>query len=198
MLKWLVLVLVLLPAAGCSVGKETPSLVVHEKSVPDASELGDYGEVPDFKLTSHLGRPITTQDLKGQVWVACFFFTDCKNICPMMTAQLSKLQEDYGKLGLKIVSISVNPEVDSPEKMAEHAERIGADPKTWLFLTGDKQKIIELSVSGFRLPADQDPNSHSNRFVLIDRQGKIRGYYRSDEEEQIRVLHKTVEKLLSS
>ncbi len=169
---------------------------VHDKVAPDATKIDDYGSVPDFRFTSHLGKPLTLADMKGKVWVASFFFTDCKKICPMMTAELSRLQEDYGKAGLKIVSVSVNPETDTPEKMAAHAQDIGADSDIWLFLTGEKQKIIDFSVKGFHLPADQDPNSHSQRFALVDREGRIRGYYRSDDEKEIKSLHEAIQNLL--
>lgn len=170
---------------------------VHEKASPDATKIDDYGSVPEFKFTSHLGKPLTLADMRGKVWVANFFFTDCKKICPMMTAELSRLQEEYGKAGLKIVSISVNPEADTPEKMAAHAKDIGADSSVWLFLTGEKQQVIDFSVNGFHLPADQNPDSHSQRFALVDTEGKIRGYYRSDDEKEMKALDESIQKLLS-
>lgn len=187
-----VLLLITLSLTAC----DRADFKIHNKVVPDATKIDDYGSVPEFKFTSHLGKPLTLSDMRGKVWVANFFFTDCTKICPMMTAELSKLQEEYGKDGLKIVSISVNPETDTPEKMAAHAEQIGADSNVWLFLTGDKQQIIDLSVNGFHLPANQNPDSHSQRFALVDRDGKIRGYYRSDDEKDMKALHESIEKLL--
>jgi protein SCO1/2 len=113
----------------------------------------------------------------------------------MQTAAMAKLQEEFkDKSDLIFVSISVDPERDDPETLSKYAARFKADPRRWLFLTGDKNAIYRLAREGFRLSAaplgskDADGFVHSSRFVLVDRKAQIRGYYESRDTEALRRL----------
>jgi cytochrome oxidase Cu insertion factor (SCO1/SenC/PrrC family) len=121
---------------------------------PEASSgrLPIYGSLPDFALTDQRGRPVRRDDLQGKVWVASFIFTNCPDECPLMTAELAQLQSDLASIpDLRFVSISVDPERDTPALLSQYADRFNADPERWLFLTGDKQAIYRLAREGFRV-----------------------------------------------
>lgn len=157
--------------------------------------LSDLGEVAEFSLTNQNGKTITTADLKGKIWVADFFFTSCQGVCPVMTARMSKLDKTLGDKGLHLLSISVDPATDTPEKLTEYAKNFDAKDN-WQFLTGEKAKIIDLSVKGFRLSLGEDPMSHSQRLVLIDNHSHIRGYYHVDRENEMQLLVEHATQLL--
>ncbi len=161
-------------------------------------------EVPDFALIDRDGSTVTLADLEGVPWIADFIFTRCIAICPRMTWQLKELRaslpEDVG-----VVSISVDPEHDTPEVLAEYAERHGVDAD-WHFLTGDLATIDSLTRESFLLPLDRspdpevmtspDPILHSNRFVLVDSEARIRGYYNAFDAEDLERLASDVKGLL--
>lgn len=157
--------------------------------------LSDLGELPEFSLTNQSGKTITTADLKGKIWVADFFFTSCQGVCPVMTARMSKLDKTLGNKGLNLLSISVDPATDTPENLTEYAKNFDAKDN-WQFLTGEKAKIIDLSVKGFRLSLGEDPMSHSQRLVLIDNRSHIRGYYHVDRENEMQLLVEHAAQLL--
>lgn len=116
--------------------------------------LGYFGTVPDFALIERSGRPITRQDLQGLVWAANFFYTSCPDTCPLQSARMARLQRDFADdREVRLVSISVDPEHDTPDVLQDYAQRFGAAPERWLFLTGDKTAIYRLAQEGFHLSA---------------------------------------------
>jgi protein SCO1/2 len=164
-------------------------------------ELKTFYPIPDFSLTDQMDRTVTLADLKGKVWVTDFIFTNCGGTCPMMTDKMRRLQQ--GLPGeIRMVSITVDPERDTPKALAAYAAEHGATRDRWLFLTGDKQSLYDLCVNGFKLPLDDsggtvaEPIAHSTRFVLVDKQGVIRGYYGATEEEDMNRLAADAKKLL--
>lgn len=135
--------------------------------------LGDYGQVPAFTLVERSGRPVTREDLRGSVWVVNFIYTECKETCPTQSLQLERLQKDFvTSSDLRLVSITVDPEHDTPEVLSRYAERYGADPQRWLFLTGAKRAIYCLATKGFRMsvvdPADPNPPLCGSATALPD------------------------------
>lgn len=147
-----------------------------------------FDSVGEFSLIDSSGRPFTLSDLKGRTSVVDFVFTRCLGVCPTMTAEMRALQDRLPK-GIRLISISVDPENDTPEVLASYGRVHGADPERWLFLTGDRDTIHKLSIESFKLLVDPDGGSaaepivHSTRFVLVDRDAVIRGYYDSTERE---------------
>ncbi|MGB0881457.1 MAG: SCO family protein, partial [Vicingaceae bacterium] len=122
-------------------------------------------------------------DLLGSIYIADFFFVTCPTICPKMTSNMGYIQKKFAdKKDLKFISITVNPEHDSVEVLKEYAQKVHADTKSWSFLTGDKDKIYDLAFNGFFVNAQKDEIApggflHSQLLVLIDRKGRIRGYF---------------------
>ncbi len=157
------------------------------------------GQLPTFELVDQQGAKFGSENLAGSPWVADFIFTRCPGICPRMTELMRGLKARLPP-AVRTVSITVDPEHDTPPVLAEYAERFGA-ASDWVFLTGDRQQIFELSRDGFKLPVDPqaetadgtiEPILHSNRFVLVDAAGRIRGYYDSFDPAEIeRLLDET-------
>jgi len=153
--------------------------------------VGRLGHVPTFSLTDQAGRTVTDRDLRGSLWVASFIFTRCPSACPMLTAKFKALQGQLSSLsGIRYVSISVDPEHDTPEVLAAYARRFGADTTRWSFLTGPLAQIEQTVVKGFKIhigTPQRNANNptlidimHGEHFVLVDREGTIRGYYRAE------------------
>jgi protein SCO1/2 len=155
------------------------------------------GEVPDFALLDARMRDTSLADLRGKVWVADFIFTTCSGPCPDMTRRMAALHRSYQmEDGVRMVSVTVNPEYDSPAVLAAYGESHQADLDRWLFLTGARDAIHALAVQGFKMGSIEDPVFHSTRFVLVDRQARIRGYYEGTDEAALRRLFKDVARLL--
>jgi cytochrome oxidase Cu insertion factor (SCO1/SenC/PrrC family) len=170
-------------------------LVVGIWSLTRSDSLPVFGSVPDFELVERSGRTVTGADFEGRVWVANFIFTSCAGVCPNLSARMAGLREALRDAApdVRSVSVSVDPARDTPAVLREYARRYGADENGWLFLTGEREKLHRLIQDGFRLSvAERSPQedagageliTHSDRFVLVDRRSRIRGYYRVTEPE---------------
>lgn len=168
--------------------------------------LNSYGPVPEFSLTERSGRTTTLADLRGSIWIADFIYTTCQDTCPLQTAEMAKLQQAWkDTAGLKLVSFSVDPEKDTPQVLSRYADRYGADSGRWLFLTGTREDMGRIVQEGFRLSAVSVANEdstesvilHSPRFVLIDKQARIRGYYDSRDQQALQRLKNDVATLIN-
>jgi protein SCO1/2 len=164
------------------------------------------GRVPELSLVNRDGRTVSREDLAGAPWIADFIFTRCPASCPMMTSRMARFNRDLPPdSGVRLVSISVDPEHDTPEALDRYARSYEA-PAHWLFLTGDGEQIYRLSKEGFKLGVDPAPQAsglqtaepilHSTRFVLVDREGRIRGYYDAFDEEAMKRLRRDLGALL--
>jgi protein SCO1/2 len=142
-----------------------------------ARTLPVFGDVPEFALTDQAGRTVTKRDLIGSVWVADFIYTGCATACPALTQRMAQL-----KPAARLVSFSVDPEVDTVERLRAYSERFGADPASWSFLTGPVEDVKRTVSEGFKLSAQKVDADvfHSEKLVLVDAQGKIRGYFDAD------------------
>ncbi|MBX7245912.1 MAG: SCO family protein [Candidatus Sumerlaeaceae bacterium] len=161
-----------------------------------------YGEVPSFSLTNQTSGTTTLADFAGKTWVIDFVFTRCGGQCPFMSARMRELQkwlESAGHADVKLVSVSVDPEYDTPPVLTEYAKKFEADPNRWTFLTGEKKFIYPFIQEGFKLGVDdapakgesspEEPIIHSSRFVLMDSKGRLRGYYDAYDENDRERLH---------
>lgn len=158
------------------------------------SLLPILGEVPEFELTERSGQELDLGELRGHIWVADFIFTYCAGPCPRMTATMARLQKATAHLpDVRLVSFSVDPERDTPEVMSAYADRYGADPSRWFFLTGPMETITHLAVNGFKVGSIEDPILHSTRFILVDETGAIRAYRDSAEPDVVARLVRDIE-----
>lgn len=145
-------------------------------------ELVSYGTVPNFQLVNQNGQSFGSAQLAGKIWIADFVYTTCPGPCPMISSRMSELQKPLERTDVHLVSVSVDPEKDTPEVLRGYAERLHAQPGRWDFLTGPKSTIYDLSRNGFKLAIDDGSAEegipvHSTRMILVDRRGTIRGYY---------------------
>lgn len=160
-----------------------------EKAGATAVELPRLWALPDFSLTERNGQPVTLSSLRGQVWIADFFYTTCPGPCHILTSRFSALQKELaGTSDLRFVSISSDPEKDTPQVLQNYAKRLEASD-AWYFLTGDKAAIYSLANQGFKLSLSEDPSNatepidHSTKLALVDRTGTVRGVYDGMGEE---------------
>jgi protein SCO1/2 len=145
-----------------------------------------YGVIPDFRLMDERGVAKNASSMLGQVSVVDFIFTRCTSSCPHLTARMAELQSrlEHERSGARLVSISVDPENDTPAVLSEYAARAHADPSRWSFLTGDEQEVQRAVVLGFKVSAAKIATGagaydvvHGDWFVVVDRRGRLRGYY---------------------
>jgi protein SCO1/2 len=171
----------------------------------DGVEVADtiYPKIPFFTFRNQDSVIITSKELKGKVWIADFFFTSCPTICPTMTNQmkrLSVLTKDLIK-EIQFLSFSINPRMDQPSRLRAYKKKYGIAATNWMFLTGDENKTHALGVEYFQVFANKDIASeggyaHSPAFVLVDKEGYVRGVYVGTETSQVNQLEKDVRKLL--
>ena len=160
-----------------------------------AKEPPVLGTVPDFSLTERSGSVVHAGDLDGSIWIAGFIFTRCPDVCPALTARMADLQKALaGEPAIQLVSISVDPTHDTPEVLRGYAERAGAKDD-WLFLTGPRDQVASLLKDGFKVAFADDgpataPITHSDRFVLVDREMRIRGYYHGSDRDDLARLER--------
>lgn len=151
----------------------------------------DFGPAPSFRLTERSGRTITDADLAGSVWVVNFFFSTCTGPCPLVTANMRRLQDELEGTGVRLLSITVDPETDDAATLAAYADAFTADPERWWFATGPEEHVMEVAVQGFKQAVQRaeleaavsgDALTHGTRLAVVDRHGRIRGYYEGAEE----------------
>jgi len=140
--------------------------------------------LPRFSLTDQDGHAYGTPNLSGKVWVADFFFTSCPTVCPKLSRRMQQLQRRTrgAASSVHLVSFSVDPENDTPDRLRTYAKGYRANPRRWTFLTGDSLQVDKTIVEGFRLAMGREATKlhqifHSERFVLVDRRMRVRGLY---------------------
>lgn len=148
---------------------------------------------PDFHLLDQTGKPFGLADLKGKIWVAYFLFTRCKAPCPLISSRMAELHKMLERTGgsVVLVSFSTDPEFDRPEILARYAAALGADSSRWKFLTGSKEDIDSLSGNGLLRPLAGEVGGtpvHSTCLVLVDREGRLRGFEDGSDPEVVQKL----------
>ena len=168
--------------------------------------LQTLGKLPEFRMTA-VGpageAPFTEKDMLGKVWAAEFVFTRCGGPCPLMTGRLAAMSERVP--GLRVLAVTVDPAGDTAPRLREYALRHRVDPTRWVFLRGSSKDTYRLLYEGFKLPMSTQPDApaesrvmHSTRFVLIDAQGSIRGYYDALAQSGDAALEADARKLLAA
>lgn len=176
------------------------------------TELETIGRAPAFSLTDQHGKTISNKDYEGKVYVVEFFFTTCPSICPIMTENMIKIQNEFlGNPKVGIASFTIDPAHDTPEVLKEYAREKGITKLQWHLLTGDKDEIFKLSYEGFNLYVGEGGEEdggfeHSGFFALIDQDGNIRSrkddqgnpivYYDGLDDKNIQMLKEDIKHLL--
>jgi protein SCO1/2 len=168
------------------------------------------GAVPGMALVDQNGRPFTTDTMTGKIWIVDFVFTNCSAVCPRLTAEMKKLADLTHAVDLApvaLLSVTVDPERDTPEVLARYARSVGADYSTWKFVTGPTVFVEQAVVQGFKIAierngSDAAPSTfdiiHGMSFILVDAQGRIRGYYDSNDPAAVTRLRSDVAQLKAS
>jgi protein SCO1 len=171
------------------------------KTIPNAKDW----PIADFTFTDQNGESFGLKDLKGKVWVADFIFTNCETVCPPMTAHMAKLQKKAKEKGLEVefVSFSVDPEVDTPEKLKEYAKKFDGDLSNWHLLTGYSQQEIEkFAEKNFKTivkkPENEEQVIHGTEFYLVDQNGTIVQTYSGAQDVPYEKILEHIEILQSS
>lgn len=185
---------------ACNNPKSTKLPIYGEKDIFGEDTI--YHEIPSFAFINQNNQSVTSDNFKDTVYIADFFFTTCPGICPIMTKQLVRVQEEILKnnLPVKILSHTVDPETDSTEVLLNYAKEMGADLNIWTFVTGEKQNLYKLAES-YLVVANEDPDTeihfvHSDKLVLIDTQNRIRGMYSGIDSLEVNQLIKDLKILL--
>lgn len=158
-------------------------------------------EVP-YTFTNQDNRPVTQKMFSGKIYVADFFFTSCPTICPIMKSQMLRVYEKYkDDEQVVLLSHSIDPEHDTVEVLNEYGSRLGIDPDRWHLVTGAKEEIYDTAYR-YKLAAMEDEKApggfiHSGSFTLVDRQGRIRGYYQGTEEKAVDRLIADIARLIN-
>ena len=161
------------------------------------SELPVLGTIPEFYFTDSRDKKISRADLDGKVWVADFIFTTCTMACPVLTGNMNLVHKEFrNNDNVRIVSISVYPEYDTPEVLKEYASQYDANTNRWHFLTGPEENVQNVIKNGFKMGDYEDIIFHSEKFALVDQKGRLRGYYSGMETEDVTRLKKDINKLL--
>jgi protein SCO1/2 len=172
-----------------------------------------FHTIPTWTLTDENDRAFSSTSLKGKIYVADFFFTRCESICPKMSSELTRVQDVFvNNDDIQLVSFSVDPSNDTPVQLKQYAKEYEAIAGKWHFLTGTREKIYPLAIKGYYIPvadaseydkAIKSPNEtfiHSEKLILVDKEGYIRGFYDGTDKKdvdrlilEIRVLRKIYE-----
>ena len=179
-----------------------PNDVNYELVDSSIQHVKRFHKIKSFEFLNQNGEIISEKDYEGFIYVADFFFTTCPSICPIMTNNMVNIQnyiKDKNKV--KLLSFSVTPEIDSVPVLKEYSIKKGVDDKYWNLLTGDKSKIYSLARKSFLVVKENRENNshdmiHTENFVLVDREKRIRGFYDGTDDTDMQVLKKDIEILL--
>jgi protein SCO1/2 len=156
-----------------------------------ATPLPVLGQISDFQLTNQFSQPVSLADLRGNVWLADIVFTRCPGPCPTMSHEMAEMQSQLQTAlppnsPVRLVTLTSDPDFDTPPVLKKYAERFGADSNRWIFLTGPRPDIRKLAVNDFKFVVVDKPAAdraipndlfiHSIFFVLVDQQGRVRGW----------------------
>lgn len=165
--------------------------------------ISKYHKIKDFALVNQNGETITQNNYKGKIYVADFFFTTCATICPIMTKNMVDIQKEIlNDNDIMLLSHSVTPEIDTVAQLKRYAIEKGVNDKKWNLVTGDKKQIYDLARKSYLAVKSQGDNDygmvHTENFMLIDKESRIRGFYDGTKKEDIEKLLEDIETLKAS
>ncbi len=191
-----------------NIGSGLPYIGFHDygNTIKNGEEVVDtiYHTIPEFYLTAQDSSTFSNKNVEGRIHVANFFFTSCPAICPAMIAQMKRLQEKTNDIDeLMFVSHTIDPRRDSIPRLNEYIAQKELDTHNWFFLYGEKQYVHDLGTDGYMVNAMEDEKAdggflHSEHFVLVDREGHVRGLYTGTETDEVDKLEQDIRKLLKT
>lgn len=187
--------------AGCIRQKEQPLPVLGERDVVSGDTV--YHRIAPFRFVNQDSVIVTNETFRGKIYVADFFFTSCRTICPIMKTQMKRVYDAVNEDDdVLILSHTIDPEYDTVGRLKDFSERLEVDGNKWHFVTGNKDSIYHIAQTSYFATAMEDRSEpdgfiHSGAFLLIDRHGHIRGKYDGTSEEDVNRLIKDIEKLRS-
>jgi|688.fasta_scaffold143069_2 cytochrome oxidase Cu insertion factor (SCO1/SenC/PrrC family) len=196
--------LVLLASVGCGGGDRigavgsaasTPPAVRDESPLPAPERMPPGAVAAPFTLTERSGKPFDSASLRGKVWLASVFFANCPGPCFRENQALADILREIPDPDFMVVSVTCDPENDTPESLRRYADRFEADPVRWKFLTGDMATIKQIANGTFLLPAEV--GVHSERGVVFDREGRLRGSYHLLQPDRVKLLEKLIRDVLA-
>ena len=192
---------------GYFIIKEDPRLPIYQpgdlnpKLVDETVKNREDHHIASFELINQLGDTITEAQYEGKIYVACFFFTRCATLCPKLSKSMQRLQYYYiDEPEPLLISHSVTPEMDSVPVLMKYADKFNADASRWNLVTGPKEHIYELARKSYFAVLDEGDGGiqdfiHTENFVLVDREGRLRGYYDGTSKEEVNQLITDIEVL---
>ena len=193
---WLALLVLCGAFCGWSLvraNRQAPSGDYHATSDLSSGRNPVWPPMTDFQLTDQSGKPFDSATLRGHVWVASFFFTNCPAICWRLNQALAALQATMGDSDVRFVSITSDPHNDTPAALDRYARHFKADPQRWTFLTGDIHSLRDIANRQFLVALDKD--THSSRVFAVDRRGQVRAMFSLTEQGEPERLKKLLAKL---
>ncbi|TVZ16398.1 SCO family protein [Maribacter sp. MAR_2009_72] len=169
----------------------TPAMVNAELVPQEIQHVRKYHTISNFSLTNQNGQNITQENYKDKIYIADFFFTTCPTICPIMTKNMALIQQRLGNDNeVLLLSHTVTPEIDSVAQLKNYAIEKGVDDSRWNLVTGDKKQIYELARKSYlavKTDGDGGPFDmiHTENFILVDKEKRIRGFYDGTNTEDI-------------
>lgn len=182
----------------------SPAMVNAELVPEEIKHIRKYHTIADFALTNQNGKTITQEDYKDKIYIADFFFTTCPTICPIMTKNMAGIQKQIkDDKDVMLLSHSVTPEIDSVAQLKKYALEKGVNDTLWNLVTGDKKQIYELARKSYlavKTDGDGGPFDmiHTENFILVDKERRIRGFYDGTDKEAVEQLLKDLQVLKDS
>jgi len=212
--KYLIFFIIIFSISGVSIFKYvltpekklpvySPSMVNAELVSEDIQYKKKYHKISNFEMINQNNELVTEKNYDNTIYVADFFFTTCPSICPIMTGNMVFLQNELEQQDVMFASFSVTPEIDSVEVLKKYAIEKGVDDSRWNLMTGNKEEIYSLARKSY-LVAKENPNAgshdmiHTENFVLVDREKRIRGYYDGTSIDDMNLLLSDIEILIES
>jgi protein SCO1 len=195
----LVLLTVLLFVAGCIARKQSPLPVFGEREVVGSDTL--YHTIADFSFLDQDSSIVTNETFKDKIYVADFFFTSCRTICPIMKTQMLRVYDSVqNDPDVLLLSHTIDPEFDTVGLLRDFANRLGVKSSKWHFVTGDKEAIYKIAQTSYFSTALEDKTEpdgfiHSGAFLLIDKERRIRGKYDGTKEDDVNRLLADIQRL---
>lgn len=202
LLFWLALLLLVMGGTILTLAmraRGTGSLAGHQAEIDTAyltsPDLQGVDWLKEFTLVERSGRKFASQELAGKPYLGSFFYSMCPSECIQQNTKLGELAREYSDSDFRFLSISCDPEVDHPERMREYAAKFRAHPDAWLFLTGNLLYIRRIGAEMYQVPVDV--RSHTERFIAVDRSGKVRGHFNWKDPAQLTALRKLMKTMLA-